>query len=62
MKPRCDYLYVLYRGRVVESGSTEHVLTMPKDPYTIRLLQSVPTSDTGWLSAPESVGADLANG
>jgi peptide/nickel transport system ATP-binding protein len=57
-----DYLYVLYRGRVVESGSTEHVLTTPKDPYTIRLLQSVPTSDTGWLSAPESVGADLANG
>jgi hypothetical protein len=32
------------------------------DPYTIKLLQSIPTSQPGWLTAPESVGAGLANG
>jgi peptide/nickel transport system ATP-binding protein len=46
-----DHLYVLYRGRIVEAGPTEQVLTSPQDSYTIRLLQSVPSSDTGWLTA-----------
>jgi peptide/nickel transport system ATP-binding protein len=50
-----DYLYVLYRGRIVEAGPTEQVLTSPQDPYTIRLLQSVPRSDTGWLAAPQTL-------
>jgi peptide/nickel transport system ATP-binding protein len=50
-----DHLYVLYQGRVVESGPTEQVLTSPQDPYTIRLLQSVPSSDSGWLTAPETL-------
>jgi ABC-type dipeptide/oligopeptide/nickel transport system ATPase component len=44
-------LYVLYRGRIVEAGPTEQVLTSPQDSYTIRLLQCVPSSDTGWLTA-----------
>jgi peptide/nickel transport system ATP-binding protein len=48
-----DHLYVLYRGRIVEAGPTEQVLTSPRDPYTIRLLQSVPSSDTGWLTAAQ---------
>jgi len=45
-----DYLYVLYRGRIVEAGPTEQVLTSPRDPYTIRLLQAVPSSDVSWIS------------
>ncbi len=36
---------------IVEAGPTEQVLTSPQDSYTIRLLQSVPSSDTGWLTA-----------
>jgi peptide/nickel transport system ATP-binding protein len=49
-----DHLYVLYRGRIVEAGPTEQVLTRPQDPYTVRLLQSVPSSDTSWLTAPQT--------
>jgi peptide/nickel transport system ATP-binding protein len=45
-----EHLYVMHRGRIVESGPTEHVLTQPKDAYTARLLASVPRSDDDWLS------------
>jgi peptide/nickel transport system ATP-binding protein len=45
-----DYLYVMHHGRVVESGPTEQVLTSPADPYTIKLLDSVPRAEAGWLA------------
>lgn len=40
-----DRIYVMYAGRVVESGNTEDILKHPKHPYTIGLLQSVPKLD-----------------
>jgi peptide/nickel transport system ATP-binding protein len=46
-----DHVYVLHRGRVVESGPVDQVLTRPSDPYTVELIESVPRSDTQWLSA-----------
>jgi peptide/nickel transport system ATP-binding protein len=45
-----EHLYVMYRGHIVESGPVEDVLGAPKDPYTIKLLDSVPRSDTHWLA------------
>jgi ABC-type glutathione transport system ATPase component len=36
---------VLRAGRVVESGSADEVLSRPRDPYTQRLLASVPVPD-----------------
>jgi peptide/nickel transport system ATP-binding protein len=45
-----DYLYVMHNGRVAEHGPTEQVLTTPQDPYTIKLLESVPSSQADWLS------------
>jgi peptide/nickel transport system ATP-binding protein len=36
-----DRILVLYAGRVAEIGPTEQVLTSPKHPYTLALLQSV---------------------
>lgn len=38
-----DRLYVLYKGRVVESGSVDQVLDDPQDDYTQRLVESIPT-------------------
>lgn len=40
-----DRIYVMYAGRVVESGITEELLTRPGHPYTIGLLDSVPRLD-----------------
>jgi Oligopeptide/dipeptide transporter, C-terminal region len=34
-----------------ESGSTEEVLSNPRDPYTETLLKSVPSSEPEWLAA-----------
>lgn len=38
----CHEVVVLERGRIVERGSTEGVLHAPREPYTRRLLASVP--------------------
>jgi peptide/nickel transport system ATP-binding protein len=46
-----DRIYVMHRGRVVESGPTEEVLTNPRDPYTATLLKSVPRPEPEWLAA-----------
>lgn len=41
-----DEVLVMRRGKVVEQGRTQRVLTAPEDPYTTRLLASVPRE--GW--------------
>ena len=38
-------IYVMYAGRIIESGETEEILTNPLHPYTIGLLRSVPRLD-----------------
>ena len=38
-----DRVYVMYAGRVVESGRTVSVLRTPKHPYTKALLEAVPS-------------------
>ena len=40
-----DRLYVMYLGKIVESGKTADVLSNPLHPYTRALIQSVPTLD-----------------
>jgi peptide/nickel transport system ATP-binding protein len=55
-----DYLYVMHRGRVVESGPTEQVLSHPSDPYTIKLLDSAPRPEADWLAGSEALSPDRA--
>ncbi len=50
-----DRVYVLFKGAVVEFGTTEHVLGAPSHAYTRALLDSVPQSDPSWLS-PTAAG------
>jgi oligopeptide/dipeptide ABC transporter ATP-binding protein len=38
-------IYVMYAGRIVESGSADDVFNDPRHPYTIALLRSVPRLD-----------------
>jgi oligopeptide/dipeptide ABC transporter ATP-binding protein len=40
-----DRVYVMYAGRIVETGTTEQVLTAPQHPYTIGLLAATPSLD-----------------
>ncbi|MCC5831495.1 MAG: ABC transporter ATP-binding protein [Chlamydiales bacterium] len=38
----CDRILVMYRGKVIEEGSTEEIFEQPKEPYTKLLLASAP--------------------
>jgi peptide/nickel transport system ATP-binding protein len=46
-----ERVYVLYRGAVVETGAVDAVLGRPNHDYTQRLVESVPRSEPGWLTA-----------
>lgn len=39
----CDRIAVMYHGRIVETGITDHVLSAPRHPYTRDLIRSAPT-------------------
>ncbi len=41
----CSRLYVMYAGKIVESGVLRDLVTEPKHPYTFSLLRSVPDPD-----------------
>jgi len=60
VRQNTDYLYVMHRGQVVESGPTEQVLSNPSDPYTIKLLDSVPRAETDWLAGHGALSPDRA--
>jgi oligopeptide/dipeptide ABC transporter ATP-binding protein len=42
----CDRIVVMYAGRMVEEGPSAEVLGRPRHPYTLALLQAVPTRDS----------------
>jgi peptide/nickel transport system ATP-binding protein len=52
-----DRVLVLYRGQVMEEGTSEEVFAPPFDPYTEMLLQSVPEPD---VSRPLLAGEEQA--
>lgn len=41
----CDYIKVMYQGRVVEEGTTEDIFYQPAHPYTKQLLQAAHLGD-----------------
>lgn len=41
----CDRVMVMYGGKIVESGTVEHIYNSPKHPYTQGLLRSLPRLD-----------------
>jgi peptide/nickel transport system ATP-binding protein len=41
----CDRVVVMHQGRIVEEGKVDQILNAPHDPYTQRLIASVPRPD-----------------
>ncbi len=59
----CDYVAVMYAGRIVESGPVRRIFNTPAHPYTEALLTSIPRlSDThARLAAIDGQPPDLAS-
>ena len=43
----CDYVYVMYAGRVVEQAETFELFAHPSHPYTIGLMSAVASLERG---------------
>jgi peptide/nickel transport system ATP-binding protein len=54
-----DRIMVMHRGRLVEDGPSQAILTQPVHPYTRALQRSVPEPDPGWLG--RALGTRMAN-
>lgn len=46
----CDRVFVMYMGKIVESAPTREIFLNPKHPYTIGLLNSLPSDSKKSLS------------
>jgi peptide/nickel transport system ATP-binding protein len=71
---RARKVVVMYKGRVVESGPAQEILTNPRHPYTKRLVEAAPSLasrriqsakaagiETGELLAPAEAAAETAD-
>ncbi|MFD9907190.1 ABC transporter ATP-binding protein [Streptomyces sp. NPDC059063] len=52
-----DVIAVMHRGRIVETGPAERVLTDPQHPYTCDLLSAAPSWDTPLFEDGTATGA-----
>jgi len=43
-----DSVFIMEHGKFVESGSADHVILHPKEPYTQRLINDVPKIYEEW--------------
>jgi oligopeptide transport system ATP-binding protein len=59
----CDRVAVMYAGRIVETGPAREIFSRPRHPYTIGLLNCLPTLTRARepLAAIEGQPPDLAN-
>jgi len=45
VKHMCDYIYIMYRGRIVERGTREDIYNNPQHIYTKRLIAAIPSTN-----------------
>ncbi|WGI36835.1 ABC transporter ATP-binding protein [Mesomycoplasma lagogenitalium] len=57
----CDYIYVLYAGKVVEKGTRADIFTDPKHPYTWALISAIPEEKNQKLFNIKGTPPDMAN-
>jgi|GEM_PF-2168057 len=43
-----DKIFIMEKGKIVERGNAEDIITKPQHPYTIQLLDDVPKLHEAW--------------
>lgn len=57
----CDYLYVMYAGKVVERGTRKDIFTNALHPYTWALINSIPENKEEKLYTIKGTPPDMIN-
>lgn len=57
----CDYIYVMYAGKVIERGTKIDIFTDPRHPYTWALISSIPENKNEKLYNLPGTPPDMAN-
>lgn len=57
----CDYIYVMYAGRIVERGTRKDIFTEPAHPYTWALISAIPETSQDRLYSIQGTPPDMAN-
>lgn len=57
----CDRVAVMYFGKIVEYADRDQIYNSPQHPYTIALLNAIPSLESGRSKQKESLKGDIPN-
>jgi len=57
-----DRIAVMFKGRLVEIGTTDEIMDHPMHPYTLKLFSSIPGMDTTRTGDDDAVSQDKSTG